>query len=904
MNYKDTLLMPTTLFEMKANLNTKEPIIQQEWLTTNLVNQILTKNKKHHQFILHDGPPYANGNLHVGHSLNKILKDFIVRYYTNKGYYASWICGWDTHGLPIESAVVNSGVDRKATPPGEFREICQQYALNQINNQINQFSRLGLLTDFNDKYVTLDLDYEISQLELFKTMVAKNLVYRYLKPVYWSPTSESALAEAEIEYEDMMTPSIYVTFKVIKGNKHLATNSKIIIWTTTPWTIPMNQLLAVGEKISYSVVKVDGQEYVVASNLLTTVSATIGWADYHVVKEISGKDLVGIETEHAWNPDLISKVVAGHHVTTDSGTGIVHIASGFGEDDYLIAKANGVEIYAPLDDQGKYTKEINDPSLVAVFYEDANKIIGQKLEQTGHLLKLKFIKHRQGIDWRTKKPIIYRATAQWFVSIEKLKPQLLKEIKKVNWNPEWAQKRMLDMIANRDDWCISRQRLWGVPIIAFYDENNNPQFSLELIDHVLKLFKQEQTTNIWFTWSADELLPAAYQHKGWRKEQDIMDVWFDSGVSNLAVIKNRHLNYPVDVYLEGNDQLRGWFNSSLITAVIDNNHAPYKTVLSHGFVNDEKGRKMSKSLGNIISPLDIVEEYGSDILRMWVASVDYTDDVKIGPEIIKQCAESYRKIRNTLRFILANLNDFNVDKDYTEQLAEVDLYTLHLTQQFKKTVDNAYEDYNFNNVYILINNFVINNLSKFYLDFIKDILYIEKAKAPRRCAVQTTLYHIYRTLIDVLKPLLPHTVEEAHRFINYDHKAPSVHLEAEHDIPVVVNDNLIAKWDKVLKLRDDVNKELEVQREAKAIKKSLACQLTIHLQPDCQELQDIEDLHQIFIVSEIIFTNNKEGLTPYPTSYLKVQEKVGHKCARCWTIVDKLSENNEICQRCFDVLYK
>ncbi|AHF57870.1 isoleucine--tRNA ligase [Spiroplasma eriocheiris] len=904
MNYKDTLLMPTTLFEMKANLNTKEPTIQQEWLATNLVNQILTKNKKHHQFILHDGPPYANGNLHVGHSLNKILKDFIVRYYTNKGYYAPWICGWDTHGLPIESAVVNSGVDRKATPPGEFREICQQYALNQINNQISQFSRLGLLTDFNDKYVTLDLDYEISQLELFKTMVEKNLVYRYLKPVYWSPTSESALAEAEIEYEDVTTPSIYVTFKVIKGNKHLAPNSKIIIWTTTPWTIPMNQLLAVGEKISYSVVKIDEQEYVVASDLLATVSATMGWTDFHVVKEISGKDLVGIETEHAWNSGLISKVVAGHHVTTDSGTGIVHIASGFGEDDYLIAKANGVEIYAPLDDQGKYTMEINDPSLVGVFYEDANKIIGQKLEQTGHLLKLKFIKHRQGIDWRTKKPIIYRATAQWFVSIEKLKPQLLKEIKKVNWNPEWAQKRMLDMIANRDDWCISRQRLWGVPIIAFYDENNNPQFSLELIDHVLKLFKQEQTTNIWFTWSADQLLPTAYQHKGWRKEQDIMDVWFDSGVSNLAVIKNRHLNYPVDVYLEGNDQFRGWFNSSLITAVIDNNHAPYKTVLSHGFVNDEKGRKMSKSLGNTISPLDIVDEYGSDILRMWVASVDYTDDVKIGPEIIKQCAESYRKIRNTLRFILTNLSDFNVDKDSTDQLAEVDLYTLHLTQQFKKKVDNAYEDYNFNNVYILINNFVINTLSKFYLDFIKDILYIEKAKAPRRCAVQTTLYHIYRTLIDVLKPLLPHTVEEAHRFINYDRKAPSVHLEAEHEVPVVVNDNLIVKWDKVLRLRDDVNKELEVQREAKAIKKSLACQLTIYLQPDYQELQDIEDLHQIFIVSEIIFTNNKEGLTSYPTSYLKVQEKVGHKCARCWMIVDKLSENNEICQRCFDVLYK
>ncbi|GAA6238499.1 MAG: isoleucine--tRNA ligase [Spiroplasma phoeniceum] len=902
MNYKDTLLTPNTLFEMKANLAGKEPQIQLEWLKTNVVSGRYQHNANNQPFILHDGPPYANGDLHVGHALNKILKDFIVRYYNQKGFYSTWICGWDTHGLPIETAVVKSGVNRKTTPPVAFRQICRQYALDQIEKQITQFSRLGLFSDFQQKYVTLDLPYELEQLRLFQTMVQKKLVYRQLKPIYWSPSSESALAEAEIEYADLTSPSIYVTFTVTTGNKVIKPGTKFLIWTTTPWTIPMNQLLAVGKDVVYVEVLVEGEKYLFAKALFDELQTLLNWKKVKIVQEVVGAKLVGIITKHPlYYRD--SSVVLGHHVTVEAGTGIVHIASGFGEDDYLIARTNNVPIFAPLDDTGKYTPEVADDSLVGVYYEDANKIIGQRLEQNGALLKLKFTKHRYPIDWRTKKPVIYRATAQWFVSIEKIKPELLKEIRQVQWNPQWAAKRMETMIENRQDWCISRQRLWGVPIIAFYDENNQPQFTTELIEHVINLFAKAKTTDIWFEWSADQLLPPAYQNRNWRKEQDIMDVWFDSGVSNLAVTKEYHLPHPVNVYLEGIDQFRGWFNSSLITSVVATGHAPYQVVLSHGFANDEKGRKMSKSLGNVISPLAITDQYGADILRMWVASVDYLDDVKIGSEILKQIAEAYRKIRNTLRFLLANLNDFNPATDLQSKLGEVDYYVLHLAQEFQQKVNKSYEEFNFNNVYTLINNFVTTTLSKFYLDFTKDILYIEEMKSPRRRAVQTTLYYLYRILVDVLKPIIPHTVEESHRFITYPDQQSSVHLEENFVLTMAINDKLIAKWDQVLKLRDDVNKELERRREQKEIKKSLECQVTIALKPAYESLAAINDLYQIFIVSEIIFTTDHQKLTEYETSFLKVQEKAGLKCQRCWMIYNHLNvQNNEICDRCFNVL--
>ncbi|WP_425378214.1 isoleucine--tRNA ligase [Spiroplasma endosymbiont of Polydrusus pterygomalis] len=902
MNYKDTLLTPNTLFEMKANLAEKEPKIQLEWLRKNVVAGRYQHNATQPPFILHDGPPYANGDLHVGHALNKILKDFIVRYYNQKGYYSPWICGWDTHGLPIETAVVKSGVNRKKTPPVRFRQICRKYALDQIDNQIKQFSRLGLFSDFQQKYVTLDLAYELEQFRLFQTMVQKKLVYRQLKPIYWSPSSESALAEAEIEYDELTSPSIYITFPVTTGNKIIKPGTKFIIWTTTPWTIPMNQMLAVGEEIVYVEVVVNGEKYLFAKALLEQLQSIFNWEKVKIIQEVVGVNLAKIITKHPLY-DRDSPVVLGHHVTIEAGTGIVHTASGFGEDDYLIAKVNNVPIFAPLDDAGKYTAEVGDDTLTGVYYEDANKMIGQRLEQGGALLKLKFIKHRSPIDWRTKKPVIYRATAQWFVSIEKIKPSLLAKIKQVQWNPEWAAKRMATMIENRQDWCISRQRLWGVPIIAFYDENNQPQFSPELIEHVINLFAKVKTTDIWFEWTADQFLPSSYQKRNWRKEQDIMDVWFDSGVSNLAVTKSYQLPHPVSIYLEGIDQFRGWFNSSLITSVVATGHAPYQIVLAHGFANDEKGRKMSKSLGNVISPLAITDQYGADILRMWVASVDYRDDVKIGPDILKQIAEAYRKIRNTLRFLLANLTDFNSATDCQPQLAEVDYYMLHLAHEFQQKVNKSYEEFNFNNVYMLINNFVITTLSKFYLDFTKDILYIEQMAAPRRRVVQTTLYYLYRILVDALKPIIPHTVEESHQFIKYPHQQSSVHCEENFVLPTTIDQALITKWEQVLKLRDDVNKELECRREQKEIKKSLECQVTIALKEPYADLAKIKDLYQIFIVSEIIFTTDHHHLTEYGTSYLKVQEKSGAKCQRCWMIYNHLNaQNNEICDRCFNVL--
>lgn len=902
MNYKDTLLMPNTLFEMKANLIEKEKKIQLEWLRTKIVSVRYKHNIKRPTFILHDGPPYANGDLHVGHALNKILKDFIVRYYNQKGFYSPLICGWDTHGLPIETAVFKNGVDRKSIHPVVFRQICRKYALEQIEQQIKQFSCLGLFSDFNKKYITLDLEYELEQLRLFKTMVQKKLIYRQLKPIYWSTSSESALAEAEIEYEELVVPSVYVTFTVTTGNNIINAGTKLLIWTTTPWTIPMNQMLAVGKDIIYIEVIVNDEKYLFVKSLLKQLQTLMNWEKIKIVQEVVGKKIVGIITKHPLY-ERDSPVVIGDHVAIEIGTGIVHTASGFGEDDFLIARANNIPIFVPLDDTGKYTAEVADDRLLGVYYEDANKMISQWLKKNGSLLKLKFIKHLHPIDWRTKKPVIYRATAQWFMSIEKIKLFLLNEIKNVKWNPQWASKRMEAMIENRQDWCISRQRLWGVPIIAFYDENKQPQFSVELIEHVINLFIKAKTTDIWFEWSTDQLLPLAYQNRNWQKEQDIMDVWFDSGVSNLAIMKAYNLPHPVSVYFEGIDQFRGWFNSSLITSVVATGHAPYKIVLSHGFVNDEKDRKMSKSSGNVISPLTIIEQYGADILRMWVASVDYRDNVKIGPKILKQIVEIYRKIRNTLRFLLANLNDFNVAIDLQTTLAEVDYYVLYLACEFKQKINKSYEEFNFNNVYMLINNFVTKTLSKFYLDFIKDILYIEEITSQRRRSVQTILYYLYRILVDVLKPIIPHTVEESHCFITYPNKQSSVHLEENFTLTIPIESKLITKWDQVLKLRNDVNKELERRREQKEIKKSLECQVIIFLKPPYADLTTIKDLCKIFIVSEIIFTNDNRNLTEYETSYLKVQEKTGLKCQRCWIVYEQLNVNkNEICNRCFQIL--
>lgn len=900
MEYKNTLLILKTDFEMKANLKEKESKFQQKWSEDDIYNKALLMNKENKQFILHDGPPYANGNLHVGHALNKILKDIIVRFNTSQGYYTPFICGWDTHGLPIESAITKTGVDRKNLKAIEFRKLCKNYALEQTNNQQHQFSKFALFTDFNKKYVTLDLNYQLTQLELFKTMVEKQLAFRHLKPIYWSPSSETALAEAEVEYRELRSASIYVTFKVIDGKGKLAKGDNVVIWTTTPWTIPANQLLAVGNDIEYVLVSVNNQNYLVASELLPKLKDLLQWENVEIVNKFMGQDLAQIITTHPFY-NRESKIVIGHHVTTESGTGIVHVATGFGIDDYLIGQENNIEVFAPVDNQGKFTVQVEDEDLNGVFYEDANKIVTSKLQQNNNLLHLSFFKHSYPVDWRTKLPIIYRATAQWFVSIDKIKAQIIEQINNVKWNPFWAKERMSKMIENRNDWCISRQRLWGVPIIAFYDENENVQLSVELIDYVLAIFKT-QGIDCWFEKPTDFFLPEKYRNLNWKKEQDIMDVWFDSGSSHLGVIKNENLSYPIDVYLEGTDQFRGWFNSSLITGVIANGIAPYKEVISHGFVNDEKGRKMSKSQGNVVDPLKIVDQYGADILRLWVASTSYSEDVKVGEDILKQVAESYRKIRNTMRFLLANLSDFDFAEIDSSKLSEVDLFMIAKTKNFKKKIKTAYQNYDFNRVYNLTLNFVINDLSSFYLDFIKDILYIEKVDGVRRRSVQLTLSYILQALIDALRSILIHTVEEAYTYFNIPNKAQSVHLQLWSDIDMVIDQALIDKWNKVLLLREDVNKSLEIARENKSIKKSLETKITLYLKPNFQELKNIVDLHQILITSEVeVLENNDQSLIEFTTAYIKVNAKIGEKCKRCWMIFDQL-KNGEICTRCYNVI--
>ncbi len=900
MDYKNTLLIPKTDFNMKAKLNIKEPQVYKTWQQNDIYNKMLNLNKNNKKFILHDGPPYANGNIHVGHALNKILKDFIIRYHLYSGFYSPFICGWDTHGLPIENAVLKHKHNRnKKLSRTEIWDLCSEYALKQVDNQIEQFSRLGLFTDFNKKYLTLNHDFEMQQLNLFLKMVKKNLVYRDMKPIYWSPSLASALAEAEIEYKELKSPSIYVTFTVKDGKNIMPKNSKIIIWTTTPWTIPANRLLAIGINIEYSLCKINKETYLVATDLIKKIADKLDWKDYKVIKKIIGQKLVNITTYHPIY-NYISKVVVGHHVTTEAGTGIVHIAPGFGEDDYIIAKNNNIPIFVPIDDNGKYTKEIKDDDLEGIYYDNANKIISDKLLKNNSLLKLEFFNHSYPVDWRTKKPVIFRATKQWFVSIKKIKKDLLSEIDNVVWNQTWSKNNMQNMIKERNDWCISRQRYWGIPIISFYDQNMEPQFSPEIISYVISKIAKEGIS-IWFTKSSDELLPLKFRNKGWTKETDIMDVWFDSGSSNRYISEEFKLSLPFDLYLEGNDQFRGWFNSSLIIGVINNNKSPYKSLLTHGFVTDNKGYKMSKSLGNVVDPIKICNQYGADILRLWVLSTNYNDDVRIGENILKQISESYRKIRNTFKFLLGNLNDFKYEKNILPitKLSEVDKYILLKTNDFLLKARSLFENYKFNNFYLLLMNFLTNTLSAFYLDFIKDILYIETIDSLRRRQVQTTLFWILDSLLQILKPILVTTCEEAYSYFPKFNKKESIHLEKFNFYKIANNIELIAKWDKVIELREVVNRELELARSEKIIGKSLEAKLTICLNDEYKFLMEIKDLSQVLIVSEIEFIDSSLNLKSTKIGHISVESKQGIKCARCWMIVDVV-KNDDICKKCYN----
>ncbi|EKF9040570.1 isoleucine--tRNA ligase, partial [Staphylococcus pseudintermedius] len=712
MEYKDTLLMPKTKFPMRGGLPTKEPQIQQEWKEKDLYRKMLEKNEGQPSFILHDGPPYANGNLHMGHALNKILKDFINRYKTMQGFYTPYVPGWDTHGLPIEQALTKKGVKRKEMTTAEFRDKCQAFAMEQIDIQKKDFLRLGVNGDFDNPYITLKPEYEAAQIRLFGEMADKGLIYKGKKPVYWSPSSESSLAEAEIEYHDKRSASIYVAFDVKDSKGIVADDAKFIIWTTTPWTLPSNVAITVHPELTYVQMNVDGTRYIIAEALVDAVAEQLGWDKEAVVREkdFKGSELEYIEAQHPF-VDRISLIINGEHVTTDAGTGCVHTAPGHGEDDFIVGQKYGLEVISPLDDKGVFTAE--GGPFEGMFYDKANQAVTELLTEKGALLKLDFITHSYPHDWRTKKPVIFRATPQWFASISKVRQDILDAIEDTKFKVDWGKTRIYNMIRDRGEWVISRQRVWGVPLPVFYAENGDIIMTKETVYHVADLFEQHGS-NIWFERDAKDLLPEGFTHPGspngeFTKEQDIMDVWFDSGSSHRGVLETRpELSFPADMYLEGSDQYRGWFNSSITTSVATRGRSPYKMLLSHGFVMDGEGKKMSKSLGNVIVPDTIVKQKGADIARLWVSSVDYLADVRISDEILNQVADVYRKIRNTLRFLLGNINDYNpaTDRIAEADLLEVDRYILNRLREFTSGTLDHYESFDYLNIYQEVQNFI------------------------------------------------------------------------------------------------------------------------------------------------------------------------------------------------------
>ncbi|MFP7494162.1 isoleucine--tRNA ligase [Terribacillus saccharophilus] len=911
MDYKETLLMPETAFPMRGNLPNKEPKMQQDWEERNMYQKVQERTEGRPLFVLHDGPPYANGDLHMGHALNKVLKDFIVRYKSMSGFHAPYVPGWDTHGLPIEQALTKKKVDRKKMTVAEFRRLCAEYAMQQIDNQRTQFKQLGVRGDWDNPYITLTKDYEAAQIKVFGEMAERGYIYKGMKPVYWSPSSESALAEAEIEYQDKRSASIYVAFQVKDGKNLFEGDEKFIIWTTTPWTLPANVAISLHPEVTYVVAKVGDDKYVVAEDLLGSVTETLEWSSPEVLKSFKGKEAEYVTTQHPFY-DRDSLIILGEHVTTDSGTGCVHTAPGHGEEDFFASQKYKLPIISPLDDKGVFTSEA--PGFEGVFYDKANKDITELLEEKGALMKLEFFTHSYPHDWRTKKPVIYRATAQWFASIKAFREQIIEQIKEVEWFPKWGETRLYNMFRDREDWCISRQRAWGVPIPVFYGENGEPIITEETIQHVSDLFL-EHGSNIWFEREAKDLLPEGFtsEHSPngiFTKETDIMDVWFDSGSSHQGVLVNRpELQRPADLYLEGSDQYRGWFNSSLTTAVAVTGKAPYKAVLSHGFALDGKGKKMSKSLGNIVVPSKIMKQYGADILRLWVASVDYQSDVRISDEIIKQTSEGYRKIRNTFRFLLANLHDFDPAKDSVAHadMVEVDRYMLAKLSDLTKRVRQSYDNYEFADVYSAILSFCSVELSAFYLDFGKDILYIESADHPARRSIQTAYYEIVKALLQMLAPILAHTTEEAWSYVPGD-KAESIQLtDFPEALEIADHDELLTKWDHFMKVRDDVLKALEIARSEKVIGKSLESKLTIVAKDDAtkQLLQSISNLHQLLIVSEANVVDAADNAADYEHVAVSVEKHPADRCERCWVASDTVGQDEkhpELCSRCASIV--
>ncbi|CDA59431.1 isoleucine--tRNA ligase [Clostridium sp. CAG:245] len=920
-DYSCTLNLPKTDFPMRGNLPTKEPETLKAVFENGLYEKILKKNEGHKHFVLHDGPPYANGEIHAGHALNKILKDTIVRYKAMKGFYAPFIPGYDTHGMPTEKkAIEKLGLDRSKIPVTKFRDTCREFTTNYKDIQTEGFKRLGVLGDWAHPYITYDHATEARQIGVFGDMYKKGYIYKGLKPVYWCTDCETALAEAEIEYKDVTGESIYVKFPV-EDSKGLfdKKDTYMVIWTTTPWTLPGNMGITIGADYEYSMVELKEnkensklERLIIATELVEKVMKLAEVEDYKTVQTFKGSELEGVLCKHPFL-DRMSRVVLGSettvNVTLDEGTGAVHTAPAYGKEDYLQGLKDKLGMVVAVDDKGKQTAEAGE--FAGQFYAKSNKTITAWLDENGYLLKAVKIEHSYPHCWRCKKPIIFRATPQWFASVDGFRDDVLKAIKTVTWHPDWGEDRMSEMIKGRNDWCISRQRTWGVPLPIFYCKDcGEPYVTEESIKKIQDVVRTEGT-NAWWAKEAKDLVPEGAKCPKcgcteFKKETDIMDVWFDSGSTHQSVLVERGLDYPADLYLEGNDQYRGWFQSSLLTSVAVNGIAPYKEVLCCGFVVDGQGRKMSKSLGNGVSPIDVSNKFGADILRLWALSSDYSMDVNLSDDILKGISDVYRKIRNTARYILGNTYDYDPEKPVAyEDLQEIDKWALTRLNKLIKDCTNDYDTYSFGNCYHDVNQFCVVDMSSFYLDIIKDRLYTEKADSVARRAAQTTMYYILDALVKILTPMISFTAEEIWSAMNHTEKE-NVESPMLADYPVSNdewdNKEIAEKWEKIIKVKNIVAKDLELARAEKTIGNSLDAKVTIYAEgEEYKFLKENEELIKlVLIVSGLeIQENNRKQEEKLG---VKVEHATGEKCERCWMYNDHIEDG--LCPRCKEVLEK
>ena len=928
-DYGATLNLPKTSFQMKANLPNKEPKFIKMWQDQEIYFKGIDKNKP--SFILHDGPPYANGEIHIGHALNKILKDIILKYKRLRGYNAPYVPGWDTHGLPIELKVTEKlGSKAKEMSAVEIRQLCAEYAKKWVGIQREGFVRLGVLGDWENPYLTLKPEYEAKQLEVFGELYENGYIFKGLKPIYWSPVTETALAEAEIEYKNVSSPSIYVKMKAnqdLLDKIGMTEETWVVIWTTTPWTLPANVAISLNPDFEYGVYKTEKGNLILGKDLAEDAFASMEIENYELIKEFVGREIERTTYQHPFL-DRTGVIILGTHVTADAGTGCVHTAPGHGQDDYVVGTRYGLPVISPINHKGVLTEDAGQ--FAGLFYTKANKEICSYLEGTGHLLKLKMIEHSYPHDWRSKTPVIFRATEQWFVNVEgsDIRQRALKALDDVEFIPAWGRNRIGSMLETRPDWCISRQRVWGVPIPVFYNVATGKEiFNREILNRIIEIVKSEGTI-AWVKYSAEELigeeLLEKYNLKGveLRKETNIMDVWFDSGVSHRAVLETRGdlLHRPADLYLEGSDQHRGWFQTSLLTSIGSTHDAPFKKILTHGFVNDGEGKKMSKSVGNTVVPADVIKIYGADILRLWCASVDYRDDVKISDNILKQMAEAYRRVRNTARYILGNSNDFNpnTDKVPYEQLMEIDKWALHKLEVLKRKVTENYDKYEFYNLFQDIHYFAGVDMSAFYLDIIKDRLYTEGTDSVERRSAQTVMTEILVTLTKMIAPILSFTAEEIWETLpDLLKDKESVLLTdwyTEND--EYLNPEIENKWIEIIKVRKEANKSLEKARQGKdrIIGNSLDAKVMLHSEDtDIQKflVENREKLELALIVSEVeVVENIDETFTKGEEAtdlYVKVLHAEGEKCERCWkysTEIGKDSDHPTLCPRCASVLKK